>query len=63
MNKSYRSIWNKSLGAWVAASEATKARGKRSSGGRAMVAVMGLVLAGASGVSVADYTNSNGTIT
>ena len=31
MNKSYRSIWNESLGAWVAASEITSARGKRSS--------------------------------
>ncbi|MCD9122706.1 ESPR-type extended signal peptide-containing protein [Cupriavidus sp. UGS-1] len=28
MNKSYRTIWNESLGAWVAASELTKARGK-----------------------------------
>ncbi|RYF38436.1 MAG: hypothetical protein EOO27_50810, partial [Comamonadaceae bacterium] len=28
MNKSYRSIWNESLGAWVAASELTAARGK-----------------------------------
>lgn len=32
MNKSYRSIWNESLGAWVAASEITSARGKRSKG-------------------------------
>ncbi|RYF69468.1 MAG: hypothetical protein EOO22_16045, partial [Comamonadaceae bacterium] len=34
MNKSYRSIWNESLGAWVAASEITSARGKKSQGGR-----------------------------
>ncbi|MEJ8812242.1 YadA-like family protein [Variovorax ureilyticus] len=31
MNKSHRSLWNESLGAWVAASELTRARGKRSS--------------------------------
>ncbi|MDM0007210.1 ESPR-type extended signal peptide-containing protein [Variovorax sp. J22G73] len=30
MNKSYKTIWNESLGAWVAASETTKGRGKRS---------------------------------
>ena len=30
MNKSYRSIYNESLGAWVAASEITRARGKAS---------------------------------
>ncbi|RGE47100.1 hypothetical protein DZC30_01535 [Comamonas testosteroni] len=31
MNRSYRTIWNESLGAWVAASEITTARGKKSS--------------------------------
>jgi autotransporter adhesin len=31
MNKSYRSIWNEALGAWVAASELTKGRGKSGS--------------------------------
>lgn len=30
MNTTYRSLWNESLGAWVAASELTCARGKRS---------------------------------
>jgi hypothetical protein len=30
MNKSYRSVWNESLGAWVATSELTMSRGKRS---------------------------------
>lgn len=34
MNRTYRSIWNDSLGAWVAASEITSAGGKRSSGSR-----------------------------
>ncbi|WP_369598783.1 ESPR domain-containing protein, partial [Pseudomonas aeruginosa] len=28
MNKSYRTIWNEALGAWVAASENDAARGK-----------------------------------
>ncbi|MDM0117105.1 autotransporter outer membrane beta-barrel domain-containing protein [Variovorax sp. J22R133] len=32
MNKSYRSIYNPVLGAWVAVSEITRARGKRSTG-------------------------------
>ncbi|MDM0027753.1 ESPR-type extended signal peptide-containing protein [Variovorax sp. J31P216] len=32
MNKSYTSIWNEALGAWVAASEAVSARGKASKG-------------------------------
>lgn len=31
MNKSFRSIWNEALGAWVAASEVCTARGKKSS--------------------------------
>ena len=29
MNKSFKSIWNEALGAWVAASELDRARGKR----------------------------------
>ena len=34
MNRSYRSIWNESLGAWVATSEITQAKGKKSRQGR-----------------------------
>lgn len=30
MNRSYKSIWNQALGAWVAASEVARTRGKRS---------------------------------
>jgi hypothetical protein len=54
MNKSYRSIWNESLGAWVAASEVANARGKRS-GSRAMAAVIAAValLGGLSGMASA----------
>ncbi len=29
MNRAYKSVWNEALGAWVAASELTKARGKK----------------------------------
>ncbi|MDQ0573227.1 outer membrane autotransporter protein [Variovorax paradoxus] len=32
MNRSFQSIWNEALGAWVAASEVSAARGKKSSG-------------------------------
>lgn len=50
MNKSYRTVWNEALGAWVAASEITKARGKRSRSGAVVVAAAVLVaLGGASG--------------
>ncbi|RYF52799.1 MAG: hypothetical protein EOO27_27730, partial [Comamonadaceae bacterium] len=31
MNRTYRSVWNEALGAWVATSEISRARGKRSS--------------------------------
>ena len=41
MNRSYRSIWNESLGAWVAASEVVKAHGK--SGRSALVAIGGAI--------------------
>ena len=46
MNRSYRTIWNESLGAWVAASEISKPRGKRSS--RAVLAT----IAAAAGVAL-----------
>ena len=39
MNTTYCSIWNESLGAWVAASENTRARGKR--GGSRVAAAPG----------------------
>jgi autotransporter adhesin len=46
MNRSYRTVWNDALGAWVAASEVTKARGKRSS--KAVAALMTIVVVAAS---------------
>ncbi len=37
MNKAYRTIWNKALGAFVAASELDASRGKGKSGAAASV--------------------------
>jgi autotransporter adhesin len=49
MNKSHRSLWNESLGAWVAASETTKSRGKRSKSATLVAAtIASLMLAGVS---------------
>jgi len=50
MNKAHRSLWNSSLGAWVAVSENTHARGKKShrAVARAAGAASLLMLAGAS---------------
>ena len=44
MNRTYRSLWNESLGAWVAASEVSHARGKRC-GSQVALAAAGGVLA------------------
>jgi hypothetical protein len=54
MNKSYRSIWNEALGAWVAASEITSARGKRSKS-KVAAAVALVVAAGFSPTAGASY--------
>ncbi len=45
MNKNYRSLWNESLGAWVATSEVSHARGKRGGSRVALAAAAGGVLA------------------
>ncbi len=46
MNKTYRLIWNRRLGAWVATAETTRASGKKSSGrARAGVAAAGFAAA------------------
>ncbi|RQO52823.1 autotransporter outer membrane beta-barrel domain-containing protein [Variovorax sp. KBW07] len=48
MNKNFRSMWNASIGAWVAVSETTRARGKRSgSSATTRVGASGLLLAAA----------------
>ena len=62
MNRSYRSVWNESLGAWVATSEVTAARGKKSSSNRALVSssVLASVLAAAAlmpSLALADTVN------
>lgn len=67
MNSTYKSIWNESLGAWVATSELCKARGKRSS---SSVLAAGLLIAvvcgGASSAWATDECGvvaSGGTVT
>ncbi|WP_233852449.1 YadA-like family protein [Paraburkholderia sp. HD33-4] len=47
MNKSYISVWNEALGSWVAASENTAARGKRSASRRVVVAAVAVVVGSA----------------
>lgn len=51
MNKSYRSVWNPALGAWVAVSEITAARGKRCGGLGSLVVAAGLSVLAASGAA------------
>lgn len=48
LNTSYRSVWNHALGAWVAVSEVTRSRGKRS-GSAVAIAVATLTLVSAGG--------------
>ncbi|MDQ9817890.1 YadA-like family protein [Acinetobacter bereziniae] len=60
MNKTYKVVWNESLGTWCAISETSKVRGKRSSG-KAIVASAVIVASTMSGVTfVADnYVSVN----
>lgn len=62
MNKSYRTVWNEVLGAWVAVSEATRARGKRS---QTAVLAGAVLLAAAGTVQAQNVTlsGSNGRMT
>ncbi|SAL55062.1 hypothetical protein AWB69_05872 [Caballeronia udeis] len=49
MNKVYKSVWNESVGAWVAVAETAAARGKKSSGrARASLGLSAMAVAGAS---------------
>ncbi|MEJ7687075.1 MAG: ESPR-type extended signal peptide-containing protein [Variovorax sp.] len=67
MNKSHRSAWNESLGAWVAASETTKPRRVKS--GRCALALTAVTLvvasyaggAAAQALGGANVTNTSGT--
>lgn len=58
MNSTYRSIWNESLGAWVAASELCSARGKKST--RSVLAAGLLATAALGGASSAWAVNECG---
>ncbi|MFL9933826.1 YadA-like family protein [Paraburkholderia sp. RL18-103-BIB-C] len=59
MNKSYISVWNEALGSWVAASENTVARGKRSKSKVVAGAVATMVgLAGLMGSPAAEAAGS-----
>ncbi|MDB5828255.1 MAG: autotransporter outer rane beta-barrel protein, partial [Variovorax sp.] len=49
MNTSYRSVWNHALGAWVAVSEVTRSRGKRS--GSAVAIAAATLLGGLTGTA------------
>ncbi|MGF6772798.1 autotransporter adhesin [Paraburkholderia sp. GAS199] len=62
MNRIYKSVWNDTTGTWVATSEVARAKTKRGSGGKLVVAQV--VMAGAAllgGVSAhAQYFEANG---
>lgn len=60
MNKTYKVVWNESLGAWCAISETSKVRGKRSSG-KAIIASAVIIASTMSGVAFAadNYVSVN----
>ncbi|WP_260326555.1 ESPR-type extended signal peptide-containing protein, partial [Paraburkholderia atlantica] len=58
MNKSYVSVWNEALGSWVAASENTVARGKRSKAKVITAAVALSLVAGYSGIAFGYVANA-----
>ena len=63
MNKVYRVIWNASLGAWVAVSEITKSKGKKSNKAiKSGVLVSSLVLFAGNAIA-APYNAGGGTAT
>ena len=61
MNKTYRSIWNEALGAWVAASEAVSSRGKASGSKRSLATAALVLLAGIAMPVHAQYSAGGGT--
>lgn len=63
MNRSYRSIYNHVLGAWVAVSEVTRARGKRVGGSCALALALGAVGAGPARAQSALYWDIDGATT
>lgn len=60
MNRSYRSIYNHVLGAWVAVSELTRARGKRVGGSSALAMVLLAMSASPAGAQSALYWDIDG---
>jgi trimeric autotransporter adhesin len=63
MNRIYRSVWSESLGAWVAAAETTRARGRRGSVRATVVAAATLLgLAGAANVAWGAQAVNDGTL-
>jgi trimeric autotransporter adhesin len=61
MNKVYKSVWNESIGAWVAVSENSPARGKRS-GRVAKAVIASAVTVGAAGGVSAHVTLGGATV-
>ncbi|EOH6288611.1 ESPR domain-containing protein, partial [Burkholderia cenocepacia] len=62
MNRTYRSIWNEALGAWVAASEHDSARGKPNKSAVTKAVATAVFAAGAlaSNVAHAQYYSAGG---
>ena len=54
MNKSYRSVWNQALGAWVATSEISRARGKSGSVKKMVLCSLLLGMSGATTQALAE---------
>ncbi|HDR9511027.1 TPA: ESPR domain-containing protein, partial [Burkholderia cepacia] len=63
MNNVYRTVWNESIGAWVAASENAKARGKRGSFKKLalVTALTPVLISGLSENAHAQYSVAGGT--
>jgi len=57
MNKVYRSVWNEARGAWIAASEGTRSRGKKS-GSRLLLA--GVLLSAGAAATAGDVVQTTG---
>src|ERR1700712_991169 len=62
MNKVYKSVWNESVGAWVAVSENSPAAGKRN-GRMAKAVVASAVTFGAVGAASASVSLDGGVVT
>lgn len=61
MNKIYRIVWNQAIGRWMVASELTKARGKRSAGGRRALLAIAVGLSAGSAMAAQTCSTPDGT--